>query len=92
MEKAVAAVESDLIDLSGTTIDSLRRYESAALATVIDGLLRQLYAPGYNIGGFNTSDSPDPDPTGTGTGTGTDTTGADHSDAGPWRAGPPAPP
>ncbi|MFE9421995.1 hypothetical protein ACFYNO_03415 [Kitasatospora sp. NPDC006697] len=56
----MAAVESDLIDLSGATIDALRRYDGAALSTVLDRLLGQLDAPGHNIAGYNGSDSPEP--------------------------------
>lgn len=49
----MAAVESDLIDLTGVSLEALRSMDSALLATPVARLLRKVYDPQGSASTFN---------------------------------------
>ncbi len=49
----MAAVESDLVDLAGISLDALRSIDGAVLDESVADLLRKIEDPEASVGGYN---------------------------------------
>lgn len=52
MEPSVAAVESNLVDLAGVSLETLRSMDSQVLATSLEELLERIDQPLASVNGF----------------------------------------
>lgn len=52
MEPSVAAVESNLVDLAGVSLETLRSMDSQVLATSLEELLQRIDQPLASVNGF----------------------------------------
>ncbi len=53
MDVAADEIESDLIDLSGYTLERLASVDEARLAAAVERLVREIDRPSSSIGGYN---------------------------------------
>jgi hypothetical protein len=52
MEPSVAAVESNLVDLAGVSLETLRSMDSRILAASLEELLQRIDQPMASVNGF----------------------------------------
>jgi hypothetical protein len=52
MEPSVAAVESNLVDLAGVSLETLRSMDSQVLAASLEELLQKIDQPLASVNGF----------------------------------------
>ena len=53
MAEPAAGIQSDLVDLTGVTLDDLGSFDDGTLASALRPLLAQIDTPGSSIGGHD---------------------------------------